>query len=64
MNNNAPKNNNGANYLAPDFYAKKKEKESGIDTSDGEEEPKRGFFKRIKDLSLIHISEPTRLDVI
>jgi len=49
MNNNAPKNNNGVNYLAPDFYAKKKEKESEIDTSDGEEEPKRGFFKRIRD---------------
>jgi nitrite reductase/ring-hydroxylating ferredoxin subunit len=45
------KNNNLPNYLAPDFYAKKKENESEIDTSDEdeEEEPKRGIFRRIKD---------------
>ncbi len=43
------KNNNLPNYLAPDFYAKKKENESEIDTSDEDEEPKRGIFRRIKD---------------
>jgi nitrite reductase/ring-hydroxylating ferredoxin subunit len=46
------KNNNSPNYLAPDFYAKKNEKESEIDTTGeegGEEEPKRGIFRRIKD---------------
>ena len=47
MNNNSPNN-----YLAPNFYVKKKEQESEIDIIDedkGGEEPKRGFFRRIKD---------------
>ncbi len=46
-------NNKSPNYLSPDFYAKKKVKEDEIiditDEDEVEEEPKKGFFRRIKD---------------
>lgn len=46
-------NNKAPNYLAPDFYVKKKKEPENqieiIDEDEDQEEPKRGFFRRIKD---------------